>query len=361
MSSSWRRVVVLIPYRSVDGDLADTIDSVVAQTHEHVECQVLTDPDDAAGIQRAWQCAGLYPGHGIGVGSRQIDAAIHNTAAHLVLLLRPGQILRAGAIAELVWARHQDQALSVVFSQPDQPDLPDLSGLTRQPPEFECALYARDALLACGGLDATFDDGYATWDLWVRLVAAGHHFRRLAERCLAEVHGVHRKWLWTLSLDPAGNLDLGQWARLVQKNHKSFRGARVELAAAILEQGCEPQPELRTLLIQALQEDGWPEAARPHVEVLLRDGGQALLPGAQAWLAHIQGLCQFACGRHNEAAESFRRVLAVQPAHAESHGMLARIAQAEGDHATALRHAEDALELEPAPRWRQLVQALEGT
>ncbi len=32
---------------------------------------------------------------------------------------------------------------------------------------------------------------------------------------------------------------------------------------------------------------------------------------------------------------------------------------AEGDHATALRHAEDALELEPAPRWRQLVQALE--
>ncbi|MHC4512914.1 MAG: hypothetical protein ACYTGW_03785 [Planctomycetota bacterium] len=369
MTSTLPAVLVWIPYRSRDGDLADTVDAVVAQTHEPVECQVLVQPSDVAGVHRAQRCAQLYPGHDIRVVQDHHDEVIRNTTAPLVLPLRLGQILSAQAIAQLVEQRHHDETLSVVFSQPntpgrlmclgpDQPDQPELSELVLKPRPFECALYDREALLAVAGFDGSFDGGYTTWELWVQLLAAGHRFRRLHRALLADVFGVDREHLWTLSLDPEQELDLGRWARLVQKNHRHFPEARVELAGEILAQGSDLAPETRAALIQALHEDGWPEAARPHVEFLLQDGGRGLLPGARAWLAHVRGLCLLSCGRRSEAARSFHLALATRPGNAESHGMLARIAQADGDHDRALRHAEDALELEPREEWRQLVDVL---
>ncbi|MHC4078519.1 MAG: hypothetical protein ACYST0_08800, partial [Planctomycetota bacterium] len=191
MTSTLPAVLVWIPYRSRDGDLADTVDAVVAQTHEPVECQVLVQPNDVAGAHRAQRCAQLYPEHDIRVVQDHHDDVIRNTTAPLVLPLRLGQILCAQAIAQLVEQRHHDETLSVVFSQPptpgrlkcpgpDQPDQPELSELVLKPRSFECALYDREALLAVvgfdGGFDGSFDGGYATWELWVQLLAAGHRF-----------------------------------------------------------------------------------------------------------------------------------------------------------------------------------------
>lgn len=362
MSSTLPRVLVWIPYRSVDGELADTIDAVVAQTHDPLECQIQVELPGVAALETAQRCAQLYPNHDIRVVHHHMDDAIRNTTASLVLPLRPGQILWAEAVAQLVEARHHDESLSVVFSQPaigvpPGPDQPELDEVTRKPRAFECALYHRDALVNVG-FDPGFDGSYATWDLWVRLLSAGHRFRRLHRALLADVEGIERECLWTLSLDPEQELDLGHWGRLVHKNRAHFPSARVELADAILEQGEVLAPETRLQLVQALHDDGWPEAARPHAEVLLRDGAPGLLPGAQAWLTHLRGMSQLACGQRAEAVESFHHALEIQPANAEAHGMLARIAQAEGNRDRALRHAEDALELEPAEEWRHLVDAL---
>lgn len=365
MSSTLPRVLVWIPCRLADGKLADTVDAVVAQTHEPMECRIQVESGDPIALEAADTCRQLYPDHDIRVVTQAMGEAIPDTTARLVLPIRPGQILLGDAVARLVEAWHHDPSLGVVFSQPaagvswgpSGRDRPALEEVVRKPRPFECALYHRLALVGLG-FDRDTDKGlcgsYATWDLWVRLLALGHRFHRLHQRLLAEVGGTHPECLWALSLDPQQALDLNQWARLVRKNRAYFSGARVELAGAILEEGTGLAPETRLQLVQALCEDGWAEAAGPHAEALLREDDPGLLPATLAWLTHVCGMSQLARGQLGKAADSFRRVLAVQPAHAHAHGMLARIAQAQGDPDRALRHAEDALELDPGGEWRQL-------
>ena len=87
MNGAKSAVAVCIPCRSGDGDLGDTIDAVVAQTHADVECLIVVPATDAEAVCCARQAARLYPEHVSVVAGASWGDALSQTHAPVVLPL----------------------------------------------------------------------------------------------------------------------------------------------------------------------------------------------------------------------------------------------------------------------------------
>ena len=83
-----------------------------------------------------------------------------------------------------------DPSLAVVYS--DKLEFGDRTGIVEQP-EISlgyllvgnsidaCAVVRREVLQGLGGYDVSMRDGYEDWELWIRMMAAGHGFRRIPD------------------------------------------------------------------------------------------------------------------------------------------------------------------------------------
>lgn len=116
------------------------------------------------------------------------NAGWRASLADHVLFLDADNRLEAGFVSRALEVLKKDALAAVVYG--DRMEFGLREGLVRQPlPDLldelvgnridACAVVRRSVLSASGGYDEAMREGYEDWELWLRLMIAGHQFRHL--------------------------------------------------------------------------------------------------------------------------------------------------------------------------------------
>jgi glycosyltransferase involved in cell wall biosynthesis len=235
------RISVLMPCFNHGEFIGDAVGSVLSQTCQQFEILVV---DDGSTEQATRETLSRLQGGKIQVlttGNRGLPAARNHAARHAA-----GEFFCALDADDKLAATWFERALQLLDSRPDlafvshwletfgderwtwTPERCDLPSLLARNAVNGAALVRRSAFESVGGYDEEMRQGCEDWDLWLRLVEAGH-----AGTIVPEVLFFYRRRADSMSrrmLDPAAyRLPL---ERLVRSHESSYRMHLVEVLAA---------------------------------------------------------------------------------------------------------------------------------
>ncbi len=341
-------VSVVIPCYKQAHFVTEAIESVLAQTYRNFEIIVVDDgsPDDVRSVvermiaQHPERKIRLLaqPNQGL---SASRNNAIREAAGEYILPLDADDRLRETFMEACIRKIQSDPKVAIVSTH-----LQEFGETTRTidcgKPALEqlaianqinyCSLFPKYLWNKVGGYKSAMRYGFEDWDFWISCLQAGAQIAVVPEHLF-----LYRKRgdsMFTSATAHATELQ----AQIVI-NHPGLYSEDTERWAAAFFR-CSKFPKHigihRILSGFYVSRNHWKEAI-PHL--------QKLSTANNAGVLFLLGIARMQVRQFSDAIETFRRLLDLQPGHAEAHFLLAIAHVYAGDFRSAASHSEDALEI----------------